>query len=731
MLLIEKILQSLQTDLPNVFFTRVRQMVDTQSVLMVRLSDGFLMTRVKDEQGQIHTSHSHLRQWDTKNYKCSCNKPMPCPHLIAGMMSWLDNHGESKKKKEQALYQYQWFDKEISDTPVSQWQAELSGNEAQGFHFGLQVEQETEHWNIVDILVHLLETYDYNSLMRKDDAMIFQVMNHKEQKLTISWWRLKWFLQKMVGGDLNANHSSLRLKNNWKVLQEFQSWSLKASDEHNLWSGNQSWKKMLWLLTPKEDSLEDAIPKGLQSNLRPYQIEGVRWLHRLSRAGYGGVLADDMGLGKTIQTLTYLLGLKEKNLLKKPALIVVPTSLLANWQDESNRFTPALNLQLFHSKSKAHKLWDTCDLIVTSYGMVQRYHSLFTEYHFSHIILDEAQLIKNFQSQKSMVLKKCQADTKFCLTGTPMENHLGELWSLLDFAVPQLLGNRSQFRKNFQNPIEVDANDETKTQLLARIHPFLLRRTKNQVVSNLPKKTTIVQKMTLQASQLELYETFRCMLAEKVQLALAEKGLLESRWVVLDALLKLRQICCDPRLLPPQWHPVAKDISSAKLIHLLEILENLIAEGRSVLVFSQFTKMLHLIEGELQKRDLPYFLLTGKTQKREVLVERFQNKEAPIFLLSLKAGGLGLNLTTADTVIHYEPWWNPAVTAQATDRIHRIGQEQPVFEYHYILEGTIEQSMRDLQEKKQGLFSNTIDASGQSKYRWTEEDIMKLFSPIA
>ena len=523
-------------------------------------------------------------------------------------------------------------------------------------------------------------------------------------------------------------HKKLQLGLNWKKMSIIKDWLTSHADSKHIWSGNQAWKNMQWLLKSDEE-FELSIPKGLNADLRSYQMEGVKWMYRLYEAELGGILADDMGLGKTIQVLAYLLAIKEHNNHPLSALIVVPTSLLVNWQEECGKFTPGLNFNVFHSKDKDEKLWSQVDVVITTYGMVQRHAALFKNHAFTHIILDEAQMIKNFQSQKTTALKSLQAKQKICLSGTPMENHLGELWSLMDFAVPYLLGNRAEFRKLYQQPIEKYANEEAHQSLLARISPFILRRSKQQVLSNLPLKTKMVQKINLDKEQLELYETVRGVLADRVQAALAEKGLLKSRWVILDALLKLRQICCDTALLPVQWNPNSV-YSSAKLDYLLTMLHHLQDEGRSVLVFSQFTKMLHLIEQRLQKEGIAYQTLTGKTQNRHELVKRFQNGEVSVFLISLKAGGLGLNLTKADTVIHFEPWWNPAVSAQATDRVYRIGQEQPVFEYHLIAASTLEEWMLQLQDKKFDLFSQTIAHTQQFQNIWTEESIMKFFAPL-
>lgn len=730
MLLVEKILMQLQsTATMKTLLSKARRFVDLEHVLMVRLSEGSIMTRVKDEQGQIFTAHSDLRQWASKNYKCMCGQVMPCAHLLAGMMSWLDAHAPASKAPLKA-YQFIWLNRDPTEVQAAEWHAEIMGDTESGFEYQVAIHQQDEHWNIADILVHLLENYSYQALLSKDEQSIIQIINAQGKILNVAWWRIKWFLQRIIESNIKMRHSMMMLGDDWTVIRQMQALSTQISDEHNIWHASQSWKNMTWLLQPEQMSLEACKPQMFNGDLRTYQLEGVRWLHGLRRSGFGGILADDMGLGKTVQVLAYLLGTKEMGELAQPALIVVPTSLLMNWHDECQSYTPDLKFQFFHGKHKNKDDWQSADVIVTSYGMVQRYRELFCEFTFSHIILDEAQLIKNFQSQKSHALKKCKTATRFCLSGTPMENHLGELWSLMDFAVPQLLGNRTQFRKNYQNPIEVNQQTDVQSHLLARLQPFILRRTKHQVITNLPKKTKVIQKVILDGEQLELYETVRGMLANKVQMALAEKGLVQSRWVVLDALLKLRQICCDPRLLPQQWQVEGHHIHSEKLVNLMDMLDNLMSEGRSVLIFSQFTKMLDLIELEIQQRGYDYQMLTGKTQRRDILVNRFQKGEVPIFLLSLKAGGLGLNLTKADTVIHYEPWWNPAVSAQATDRIYRIGQEQPVFEYHLIASGTIEEYMLELQQKKHDLFGQTIEASGEGRLQWSEADIMRFFSPI-
>jgi SNF2 family DNA or RNA helicase len=724
MSVIEKILSQVAN---QALMNKVLQLIDENHVLQTRFSDGFFMARVKDDQGRIFTTHADLKNWQPQQAKCMCGQLMPCIHLLAGMQSWLNARNEGVKTPQSLFSAVSW--KQASKATTSRWQLDVALDTQNGFEYQLSVEQDQNQWNLVDLIVYLLETYSYSELMKQSDDSIIEVLQQEGQCLRLDWWRVKWFLQQVVDAKWSIKRSKINLGMDWKAIKALQTFSEKSNDGNHIWMANSAWQQMNWLLDANQLSGEDCIPHSFTVALRDYQLQGVRWLRSLQLAGFGGILADDMGLGKTIQMLAYLLKLKELNQLSKTALIVVPTSLLVNWQDEAKQFAPNLNIQVFHGKTRAHQNWQDAEVLITSYGMVQRHAALFKSFHFSHIILDEAQLIKNFQSQKSQVLKSLQSDVRFCLSGTPMENHLGELWSLIDFVVPNLLGSRHQFRKLYQVPIQNHQNHEAHEKLLARIQPFLLRRTKKQVLQNLPSKTRIEQKIVLSDAQKDLYETVRALLADKVQTALAEKGLVNSRWVVLDALLKLRQICCSPALLPTQWNP-QQITQSAKLNQLMEMLASLLDEGRSVLVFSQFTKMLALIEQELQLKQYPYQTLTGQTQRRDVLVRRFQQGEVPIFLLSLKAGGLGLNLTKADTVIHFEPWWNPAVSAQATDRIYRIGQEQPVFEYHLITSGSIEEQMLALQQTKFQLFAKTIDEVSESKMQWTEENIMKFFAPL-
>ncbi len=471
-------------------------------------------------------------------------------------------------------------------------------------------------------------------------------------------------------------------------------------------------------------------PTGLQTALRPYQLEGLRWLQFIRQIGVGGVLADDMGLGKTIQTLAHILVEKEEGRLDRPALVICPTTLVVNWREEAARFTPALRVLVLHGADRHDHFDDVADadLIVTSYSLLPRDADRLTASEFHVVLLDEAQNIKNPRTQAAQVVCQLKARHRLCLTGTPLENHLGELWSLFHFLMPGFLLDEIRFRTLFRNPIE-KAGDETRRKLLARrVKPFMLRRRKDQVLLELPPKTEVVRKVELRESQRDLYETIRLAMEQRVRQEVERNGLNRSHIVILDALLKLRQVCCDPRLVRLEAARMVQE--SAKLELLLELLPTLLEEGRRVLLFSQFTSMLALIEDALSTRHIPYVLLTGDTLDRATPVNRFQAGEVPLFLLSLKAGGTGLNLTAADTVILYDPWWNPAVETQAADRAHRIGQDKPVFVYRLLTVGTVEEKMEALQVRKRELVQSLLEEGSSGPVGLQKSDLEYLFAPL-
>ncbi|MBI3987596.1 MAG: DEAD/DEAH box helicase, partial [Lentisphaerae bacterium] len=436
-------------------------------------------------------------------------------------------------------------------------------------------------------------------------------------------------------------------------------------------------------------------------------------------------------LGKTVQLLAHLLAEKQNGRLKSPCLIVAPTSVLQSWRQEISKFTPKLTVLEAIGPDRQPLLADAgrADLILTSYGLVRNDVAHYAKLKLSHVVLDEAQFIKNAASQTARAVCCLNSPRRFCLTGTPIQNHLGELWSLFQFLMPGFLGSEQEFQRRFRTPIEDGQSPERRAILARRLAPFILRRTKEEVAKELPPRTEIVQTVSLSPRQGELYEAIRLAMESRVQEEIRGRGLARSQIVVLAALLKLRQLCCDPRLTHPE-EKLSIPEDSCKLEALLELLPEMIEEGRKILLFSQFTTMLALIETALKEIAIPYVILTGSTKDRTEPVRRFQAGEVPLFLISLKAGGFGLNLTAADTVIHYDPWWNPAAEAQASDRAHRIGQDKPVFIYKLVAEGTVEAKILAMQEKKRDLVAGLLSEQPGHEMKLDAATLQDLFSPL-
>ncbi|MHC8371330.1 DEAD/DEAH box helicase [Pseudomonas sp. MDT1-85] len=475
-----------------------------------------------------------------------------------------------------------------------------------------------------------------------------------------------------------------------------------------------------------------AAPEGLNAELRPYQLEGLNWMQTLRELEVGGILGDDMGLGKTLQTLTHLLLEKQAGRLDCPALAVMPTSLIPNWLDEAARFTPQLKVLALHGAARQNDFANLAeyDLVLTTYALLPRDLEVLQPQVWSVLILDEAQNIKNPLSKAAQSARQLEARQRLCLSGTPLENHLGELWSLFHFLLPGWLGDSKTFNRDYRTPIEKHGNSERMQHLTARIKPFLLRRKKEQVATELPPKTEIVHWVDLSDGQRDVYETVRVAMDKKVRDEIARSGVGRSQIIILDALLKLRQVCCDLRLIKTPLTAKVLRSGSGKLLSLMEMLEELLSEDRKILLFSQFTSMLALIEQELQQRGIGYSLLTGDTTDRRTPVKEFQSGKVPLFLISLKAGGTGLNLTAADTVIHFDPWWNPAVENQATDRAYRIGQDKPVFVYKMIARGTVEEKIQALQQEKAALTGAVLEGGASAGWKLEQRDIEALFAPL-
>ncbi len=498
------------------------------------------------------------------------------------------------------------------------------------------------------------------------------------------------------------------------------------------WLGGNRLRLMAEKLTQFKGIETVQPPAEFRGELRPYQIDGLSWLQFLREYDLSGILADDMGLGKTVQALSHILLEKMSGRMKVPSLIIAPTSLMFNWRLETEKFAPDLKILILHGSERKRTFENLSDydVIVTTYALLVRDQDLLLKQPFYFFILDEAQFIKNAKTQAAQIALQIKAKHRLCLTGTPMENHLGELWSLFHFMMPGLLGDQKQFTKLFRTPIEKHGDAERRAHLNRRVAPFMLRRTKDKVMAELPDKIETIQYVELDGPQRDLYETIRVTMQKKVRDQISELGLGRSHIIILEALLKLRQVCCDPRLVKI---PTAqkKQAKSAKLGFLMSFIRELLEEGRRILLFSQFTEMLGLIEDELNKEKIAYLKLTGQTKDRQTPVQEFQEGKVPLFLISLKAGGTGLNLTAADTVIHYDPWWNPAVENQATDRAHRIGQNKTVFVYKFVAKGTVEEKILDMQKNKRALMEGLFSTEATSdKLKMTEEDLQSLFDPL-
>lgn len=458
-------------------------------------------------------------------------------------------------------------------------------------------------------------------------------------------------------------------------------------------------------------------PAGLNAELREYQVDGYRWLARLSRWGVGGVLADDMGLGKTVQTLGVLLDRAEGG----PALVVAPTSVGENWSRETARFTPSLVAKAYREHDR-QQLIDTAqpgDLVIVSYQLLQRDAERFASRDWHTLVLDEAQFIKNAATKTSQAIRALNADWRIGLSGTPLENHLGELWSLFRTLSPGLLGSWERFRTRFAEPIQRHQDELRRQSLAELVRPFILRRTKSAVLKELPERTEITLNAELSPEERQRYEEARLTAVAELAGTPGEgRGEGDHRFRTLAWLTKLRQLACHPRLVDKAWRK-----GSAKLRLFMETVEELCEEGNRALVFSQFVRHLDLVRAALDERGVTYQYLDGSTPaaERQRRIDAFQNGEGQLFLISLKAGGTGLNLTAANYVIHLDPWWNPAVEDQATDRAHRIGQERAVTVYRLVSKGTIEEQIIELHANKRELVANILGGTDQAARLDTEE----------
>ncbi len=605
------------------------------------------------------------------------------------------------------------------------WDVEIEG-ENDWFDLRFDIEVNGKKVPLLPLVVQLLSEYDQEELPK-----ILTLPLGEHEYLTLPSEQIKPVLDtlyELYNSDSLSDDGSLR-------MSRFDAARLAELDENSeallRWQGGEALRELGRKLKDFKGIATAVVPDGLQATLRDYQRNGLNWLQFLREYRFGGVLADDMGLGKTVQTLTHLLLEKSEGRMDKPCLVIAPTSLMSNWRREAEQFTPELKVLVLQGpmRRKYFDQIENYDLILSTYPLLVRdeTHLLAHEYHY--VVLDEAQIIKNPRAKAARVVRQFKAENRLCLTGTPMENHLGELWALFDFAMPGLLGSDKQFKQLFRTPIEKHGNDEQRARLTKRIAPFMLRRTKTEVVTELPEKTEIIRTVSLGKKQATLYESIRLTMEKKVRDSIASKGLARSHIMILDALLKLRQTCCDPAILSLKQAQAVKE--SAKMELLMDMVPEMLEEGRRILLFSQFTKMLAIIEDALKDRGIAYSKLTGQTRKRDEAIEQFKSGQVNIFLISLKAGGVGLNLAEADTVIHYDPWWNPAAENQATDRAHRIGQKNAVFVYKLITENTLEEKILMMQAKKQAL-AQGVYGSGKKEEgeKLSADDLKALFEPL-
>jgi SNF2 family DNA or RNA helicase len=541
-----------------------------------------------------------------------------------------------------------------------------------------------------------------------------------------------------------------RLKMLFEVLVELHRVALKKREEIFIPIDETSVLRLLGSLGERarfergartDRLLKDAIapkappvppPPGLRAELRPYQAEGLAWLTHLKAQGLGGILADEMGLGKTLQVIAHLLAESEREReehpqleARRPSLVIAPTSLVSGWARELARFAPSLKVVILHGHKRHRRREEarTADVVVTTYPLLVRDEEELVRDPYRILVLDEAHTIKNPRSETHRAAQKLVADQRVALSGTPLENHLGELFAIAEFVAPGALGDELGFRRAYR----ADDSTDRLGALRSRLASFVLRRTKDEVAKDLPPKTEIARPVSLAGRQRDLYEAIRISAHAQVRHAISERGLAASTVSILDALLKLREVCCDPRLVRLNAATTVKE--SAKLEAFLELVATEQKAGRRMLVFSQFTRMIALLQAALEARGIPPLVLTGQTRDRQRIIDAFEKERAAdVFLLSLKAAGVGLTLTSAETVIHYDPWWNPAVQDQATDRAHRIGQKKPVFVHTLFVAGSVEERLLALQERKRRLARAVLDGATDAKM--SIEDVDYLFAPL-
>lgn len=493
---------------------------------------------------------------------------------------------------------------------------------------------------------------------------------------------------------------------------------------------NEYYKNMISQIEDRQIDLSTKIPPKLNAELRTYQKIGYKWLRTLEQYKMGGILADDMGLGKTIQLLAVILSYVQKNKGNvKPSIIICPSSLALNWYNEIQKFTPTLKALVISDDylERKRKIEEICkyQVIITSYDSLKRDIDLYENYCFKYVVADEAQYIKNNNTKNSKAIKTINAETKFALTGTPIENSLSELWSIFDFIMPGYLYKYKKFKELYETPIIKEQNEDVMNKLKKQIEPFVLRRTKGEVLTELPDKTVTILNNEMSEEQYNIYMSYMAQARKEIMSQIDINGFEKSQIKILSLLMRLRQICCHPKLFLREYEG-----ESSKLNQCIEIIQDAVLGGHKILLFSSYTSMFEIIEEKLKNIGVKYLKLTGQTKvgERIELVDKFNTDEnIKVFLISLKAGGTGLNLTGADMVIHYDPWWNLSAENQATDRTYRIGQKRNVQVYKQITKNSIEEKIYELQQKKAKLIDNMLSTDATFINKLSKDDILALF----
>lgn len=608
--------------------------------------------------------------------------------------------------------------------------ADLQGDEQRPDWFSLElgVEVDGHRINLLPALLEMLEQAADLEALTRTTRRVVAVRIDEKRFLPVPPERLRLLCKVLL--EMYREGDRMKVPATRAPLIAELGAALFDDDRPVRWTGNRDLRDRAYALALGPSSVPAAMPMTLQATLRPYQEEGIRWLQHLRANDAGGILADDMGLGKTLQTIAHVLAEKESGRATKPTLILTLTSVISNWVREFAKFAPSLRVMSLRGNKRHERLAeiDNYDVVMSTYPLVVRDQDDLAEREFHLLVLDEAHAIKNHNAQANEAVRRLNAKHRLCLSGTPIENNLGEMWSLFDFLMPGSLGSLEDFKQEYRTPIEEHGDARRLESLREVVRPYILRRTKDTVAKDLPPKTELVRAVELSQAQRELYESIRVAAHADVREHIKSRGLGGSTMAILDALLKLRQVCCDPRLANVD---AARQVGeSAKLRLCLDMIKTQLGEGRRILLFSQFARMLGFISEGLLAEGIGHVTLTGQTPDRQKPVDAFEGGRSDVFLISLRAGGTGLNLTSADTVIHYDPWWNPAAQMQATDRAYRIGQKKPVFAYNLIIAGSVEERMLALQKRKRKLAESILDAGPSTGPVLSQRDVDDLLAPM-